>query len=105
MLTSPHIVIFIAAGMTSDLVGVTDLIFASGTEPFEAGSLMCLNIAIIDDELIEDEERFVVCGCSSQPGVVLLDGGCTDVFVEDNDRGKKRSNSEISLAYGCTIFW
>jgi hypothetical protein len=89
--------------MTNELVGVTDFIFTSGTEPFGAESLMCLNITIIDDELVEDEERFVVCGCSSQPGVVLLDGGCTDVFIEDNDRGKKRSNSEISLAYRCTL--
>ena len=81
--------------MTSDLMEVTDFIFASGTEPFGAGSLMCLNIAIIDDDLIEGEERFVVCGCSSQSRVVLLDGGCTDVFIEDDDRGMKSSNGEV----------
>ena len=81
--------------MISDLMGVTDFIFTSGTEPFGAGSLMCLNIAIIDDDLIEGEERFVVCGCSSQSRVVLLDGGCTDVFIEDDDRGMKSSNGEV----------
>ena len=78
--------------MTSDLVGVTNFIFTSGTEPFGPGSLMCLNIVIIDDDRVEGDERFVVCGCSSQPGVVILDEGCADVFVEDNDRGKDKDS-------------
>ena len=95
MLTSLQFALFTAT--TSDLMGVTDFIFTSGTEPFGAGSLMCLNIAIIDDDLTEGEERFVVCGCSSQSRVVLLDGGCTDIFIEDNDRGTKRSNDELLL--------
>ena len=73
--------------MISDLIEVSDFIFTSGTQPFGPGSIMCLDIAIVDDQLVEGEERFIVCGCSSQPRVVLLDGGCTDVFVEDNDRG------------------
>ena len=77
-----------APDMASDLIGVTDFIFASGTEPFGSGSFMCFDVVIIDDNLIEGEERFVVCACSSQAGVVILDDGCTDVIVEDNDRGK-----------------
>lgn len=72
----------------SDLVGVRDFIFTNGTEPFGPDSFMCLDIVIIDDQMIEGEERFVVCGCSNQPRAVILDGGCTDVFIEDDDRGK-----------------
>ena len=71
----------------SDLVGASDLVFTVGTQPFEAGSLMCLNVTIIDDHLIEGEESFAVCGFSEQSGVVILEGGCTDVFIEDNDAG------------------
>ena len=45
---------------------------------------MCVNISITDDQVLEETERFVVCGCSTQLAVIQNDG-CTDVFIEDDD--------------------
>ena len=58
--------------------------FASGTQSFGPDSQMCINISINDDQLVEETEKFVVCGCSTQPAVIQNDG-CTDVFIEDDD--------------------
>ena len=91
-----HNCFLLVAGMITDFMGVSDnvggsnFVFRAGTRPFESDSLMCLNITIIDDQLIEGEERFIVCGFSELSGVVLLGGGCTDVFIEDNDAGIER---------------
>ena len=74
--------------MMSNLTGMSDFIFRAGTEPLGPGSFMCLSVLIVDDQLIEDGEMFVVCGRSKQPAVELLDGGCATVFIEDNDEGK-----------------
>jgi hypothetical protein len=64
---------------------MNNLVFVSGTEPFGAGSQMCLNFSIVDDELVEPTERFTVCGRSSQNAVVILNNGCTDIKIRDND--------------------
>ena len=55
---------------------------------------MCLNVSITDDQLVEGTERLLVCGCSSQTAVLLLNDGCTNVYIEDNDGTK----SNILLA-------
>ena len=54
---------------------------------------MCLNISITDDQLVEETERLLVCGCSTQPAVLLLNGGCTNVFIEDNDGTRLNINT------------
>lgn len=59
--------------------------FPSGTEPFGNSSLMCLNISIDDDAIVEPTEVFFVCGTSAQPSVAILNGGCTNIKVKDND--------------------
>ena len=65
--------------------GLSNFTYVSGAQPFGPDSQMCTNISIIDDQLVERTERFVVCGCSSQPEVIVHDGGCTNVYIEDND--------------------
>lgn len=69
----------------SDFSGISNFVFVAGTQPFSPESVLCLNISIIDDEVAELEERFLICGCSTQTGVVLLNDGCTNIYVEDND--------------------
>ena len=64
---------------------MNDLIFTSGTQPFGSGSQMCLNFSIIDDQLVEPTERFTVCGRSSQNTVEILNNGCTEIKIGDND--------------------
>ena len=67
------------------LSGISNFIFVAGTQPFSPESVLCLNVSIIDDEVAELTERFLICGCSTQTGVVLLNDGCTYIYVEDND--------------------
>ena len=71
----------------TDILDLTmnDLVFNSGTQPFGAGSQMCLNFSIIDDLFVEPTERFTVCGRSSQSAVVILNNGCTEIKIRDND--------------------
>ena len=71
----------------SDIADLTmnDLVFASGTQPFGPGSQMCLDFSIIDDQFIEPTERFTICGRSLQNAVVILNNGCTDIKIRDND--------------------
>ncbi len=64
---------------------MNDLIFNSGTQPFGVGSQMCLNFSIVDDLFVEPTERFTVCGRSSQNAVVILNSGCTEIKIRDND--------------------
>ena len=64
---------------------MNDLVFNSGTQPFGADSQMCLNFSIVDDLFVEPTERFTVCGRSSQSAVVILNNGCTDIKIRDND--------------------
>ena len=66
---------------------VNNFLFGAGTQPFEPDSQMCLNISISDDQLVEETERLVVCGAqvSTEPAVIIQNGDCNDVFVEDND--------------------
>ena len=77
----------IAGSGDTDIKDLTmnDLVFTSGTQPFGPGSQMCLNFSIIDDQLVEPTERFTVCGRSSQNAVVILNNGCTDIKIRDND--------------------
>ena len=79
--------VYIAGSGDTDIVDLTmnDLVFSSGTQPFGPGSQMCLNFSIIDDQLVEPTERFTVCGRSSQNAVVILNNGCTDIKIRDND--------------------
>ena len=67
----------------SGFVGLTNITFASGTQPFGPDSQMCVNISISDDQFVEETERFVVCGCSTQ--AVIQNDGCTHIFIEDDD--------------------
>lgn len=46
---------------------------------------MCFNISITDDEEVELTERLLVCACSEEASVVVLNGGCAEVNIEDND--------------------
>ena len=80
-------VVCIAGSDDADIEDLTmnNLVFISGTEPLGAGSQMCLNFSIIDDQLVEPTERFTVCGRSSQNAVVILNNGCTDIKIRDND--------------------
>lgn len=65
---------------------MNNLTYASGTQPFGTGSQKCLSISISDDELVEGTEKIVVCGFYEQTAkVIFQDGGCTDIFIEDND--------------------
>lgn len=72
-------------GSTSDLMGVRDFFFVSGTQPLSPGSQMCLNISINDDPFLEPTEIFTICGSSQQNAVVFLNGGCTNIFIRDNE--------------------
>ena len=69
----------------SDFTGVSNFTFLAGTQPFSQDSALCFNISIIDDELVEFTEEFLICGCSEQTGVIILNDGCTKVYIEDND--------------------
>ena len=66
---------------------VTYLTFTSGTQPYSAGSQMCLDISIIDDDLVEGTEMFVVCALyEGSASTILFEGNiCRDIFIEDND--------------------
>ena len=66
-------------------MGVRNFFFGSGTQPLGLGSQMCLNITIVDDQLIEPTERFMICGRSSQSAVEVLNGECSDFNIRDND--------------------
>lgn len=70
----------------NDFFGLGNLTFISGTDPFDSGSQMCLDITIVDDELVEERERFVVCGVyKGVSEVTFWNNGCADTFIEDND--------------------
>ena len=66
-------------------MGVMDFFFPSGTQPLRNGSQMCLSISITDDELLEPTERFMICGSSQQNGVIILNNGCSDINIRDNE--------------------
>ena len=66
-------------------MGVMDFLFPSGTRPLGSRSLMCLNISILDDVIVEPLETFFVCGSSQQNSVVLLNGSCAIINIEDNE--------------------
>lgn len=76
-----------AGSGSADIVPLSmdDLVFASGTEPFQSGSKMCLNFSIVDDLLVEPTERFTVCGRSTQSAVEILNNGCADIKIRDNE--------------------
>lgn len=61
---------------------------------------MCLNIAIVDDELVEGMENFVICGFhQQQPTVVFEDNSCTNIFIKDNDGNKLK----LTLKKNCLV--
>ena len=51
---------------------------------------MCIDISISDDQLVEQTETFVVCGCPTPLAVILDANGCANVTILDND-GKTNS--------------
>ena len=63
------------------------LTFTSGTQPYRDGSQKCLDISIIDDELVEGTERFAVCGTyeDGAPTIMFEGNSCRDIFIEGND--------------------
>ena len=71
--------------------------FPSGAQPLGNGSLMCLNISIFDDVIVEPTETFFVCGSSQQSSVVLLNGSCANINIEDNEGKTKRLCSSYLL--------
>ena len=74
-----------ASGSTSDIMGVRDFFFDAETQPLGPGSQMCLNISINDDPFLEPIEIFSICGTSQQNAVMILNGGCTNIFIRDNE--------------------
>ena len=82
---------------SEDIVDLTmnDLVFAAFTEPQGPGSQMCLNFSIIDDQLVEPTERFTVCGLSSDTSVNILNNGCTDIKIIDNEGENVNYNNEL----------
>jgi hypothetical protein len=66
-------------------MGVRDFSFNSGTQPLGPESQMCLNISITDDPFLEPIEIFSICGSSQQNSVVVVNGGCTNIFIRDNE--------------------
>ena len=90
--------LYIAASNISDLINLSNFTFDAGAEP---GSFMCLNVSITDDELVEETERLLVCGCSTQTAVLLLNDGCTSVYIEDNDGTK--SNILLAIKIICLL--
>ena len=83
-------VVLLCAGEAS-FERVTNLTYASGIQSFGSGSQMCFNISITDDQLVEQTETFVVCGCPTPLAVIPEANGCTTVTIEDND-GKSRDH-------------
>ena len=77
------------AGSTGDIMGVRDYFFDSGTQPLGNGSQMCLDISIDDDQVLEPTERFMICGSSTQNSVVILNDGCSEITIRDNDSKTK----------------
>ncbi len=73
-------------------MGVRDFFFNSGTQPLGPESQMCLNISITDDPFLEPIEIFSICGSSQQNSVVIVNGGCTTIFIRDNE-GTQCNNS------------
>ena len=64
-----------------------NITFTSGTKPDSDGSQMCLDIFIVDDDLIEGIEKIVLCGSyqHNKAKIFFKGGACRDVFIEDND--------------------
>ena len=73
------------SGSTSDIMGVRDFFFGAETQPLGPGSQMCLNISINDDSFLEPIEIFSICGTSQQNAVIILNGGCTNIIIRDNE--------------------
>ena len=84
-------------------LSTSDVIFVSGTQPFGFGSEMCLNFSIVDDQLVEPTERFIVCGNSTQNAVEILSNGCADIKIRDNE-GKIVMQSSSTAQYNMNSF-
>ena len=61
--------------------------FPNGTED---GAIMCTNVDIIEDEIYEKEQHFLVRAVGAERNVLIMDA-YTVVVIEDND-GKKYCN-------------
>ena len=53
---------------------------------------MCVNISINDDQLVEQTETFVVCGCPTPLAVIPEANGCVNVTIFDNDGTRIKVN-------------
>ena len=62
-----------------------NLTYVSGTQPFGPGSQMCVDLSINDDQLVEQTETFVVCGCPTPLAVIPEANRCVNVTILDND--------------------
>ena len=60
-------------------MGLNNLTFVAGS------SQVCLNFSIVDDDIIEGEEKFVICGSSKNPSAIVRENNCTVVYIADND--------------------
>lgn len=65
--------------------GVQSVSFAANTEPAGAGSQMCINVSIVNDELVERTENFQVIASSGDSEVVFTNGNSSNVFINDDD--------------------
>lgn len=68
-----------------NISGLANLTYVLGTQPLGPGSQMCVDISINDDQLVEQTETFVVCGCPSPLAVIPEANGCVNVTILDND--------------------
>ena len=46
---------------------------------------MCVNISINDDQLVEQTETFIICGCPTPLAVIPEANGCVNITIIDND--------------------
>ena len=64
----------------------TKLVFVAGTNN---GTIQTLVIGIVDDDLVEGNETFVISGCVTSPAMFLPGSKMTTITIVDNE-GKCR---------------
>lgn len=76
---------FLTATNSSNIVGVSNYAFFPETQPLGPGSLKCRKIIIGDNQVPGPANQSVICSHSSQNSVLVLNNGCANVFIGDND--------------------
>lgn len=52
----------------------------------------CFNFSILDDDVKEESEKFIVCVNSENPSVIFQGNNCTIVYITNNDGELKKIN-------------